>query len=146
VSINRVEDCSMRRVYYHRHVDAPVWSGGLATDLARERRTAGNEVGCLPTRSRGVSLLADAQRGSCAVRSRADLLSGELFHPLREAQFLIEHWRHHYLAVRAHRSPGGRPAAAMIAFPAFSRRDYAPQALMAQKALAPGRRGELFRS
>ena len=38
----------------------------------------------------------------------AELLNGEIFTTLREAQVLIENWRRHYNAVRPHSSLGYR--------------------------------------
>jgi putative transposase len=42
---------------------------------------------------------------------RDELLNGEIFTTLREAQVLIERWRRHYNAVRPHSSLGYRPQA-----------------------------------
>ena len=39
-------------------------------------------------------------------RLRDDLLNGEIFYTLREAQIVIESWRRHYNAVRPHASIG----------------------------------------
>ena len=44
-------------------------------------------------------------------RFRDELLNGELFYTLREAQILIEQWRIHYNTVRPHSSLGYRPPA-----------------------------------
>ena len=44
-------------------------------------------------------------------RLRDELLDGEIFFTLREAQVLIEVWRRHYNTVRPHGSLGYRPAA-----------------------------------
>ena len=44
-------------------------------------------------------------------RFRDELLNGEIFYSLREAQILIEHWRIHYNTVRPHSSLGYRPPA-----------------------------------
>lgn len=41
-------------------------------------------------------------------RFRDELLNGELFYTLREAQILIERWRHHYNTVRPHSALGYR--------------------------------------
>ena len=41
----------------------------------------------------------------------AELLDGEIFYTLKEAQVLIESWRRHYNAVRPHSSLGYRPPA-----------------------------------
>jgi transposase InsO family protein len=42
---------------------------------------------------------------------RDELLNGEAFNTLREAQVLIEAWRRHYNQVRPHSSMGYRPPA-----------------------------------
>ena len=42
---------------------------------------------------------------------RDELLNGEIFYSLREAQILIETWRQHYNTVRPHSSLGYRPPA-----------------------------------
>ena len=44
-------------------------------------------------------------------RFRDELLNGEIFHSLREARILIEHWRIHFNTVRPHSSLGYRPPA-----------------------------------
>jgi putative transposase len=44
-------------------------------------------------------------------RFRDELLNGELFYTLREAQILIERWRHHYNTVRPHSALRYRPPA-----------------------------------
>ena len=40
---------------------------------------------------------------------RDQLLNGELFYTLKEAQVIIERWRIHYNTVRPHSSLGGQP-------------------------------------
>jgi len=42
---------------------------------------------------------------------RDELLDGEIFYTLREAEVLIERWRHHYNTVRPHSALGYRPPA-----------------------------------
>ncbi|MCZ4263082.1 transposase, partial [Limimaricola sp. G21655-S1] len=42
---------------------------------------------------------------------KTELLDGEIFYTLREAQILIERWRKHYNTVRPHSSLGYRPPA-----------------------------------
>jgi transposase InsO family protein len=42
---------------------------------------------------------------------RDELLNGEIFYTLREAQVLIERWRHEYNTIRPHSSLGYRPPA-----------------------------------
>ena len=42
-------------------------------------------------------------------KMRYELLDGEKFYTLKEAQVIIERWRHHYNTVRPHSSLNGRP-------------------------------------
>ena len=42
---------------------------------------------------------------------RDELLNGEIFTTMREAEVLIENWRRHYNAIRPHSSLGYRPPA-----------------------------------
>ncbi len=42
---------------------------------------------------------------------RDELLNGEIFYSLREAQVLIELWRNHYNTLRPHSALGYRPPA-----------------------------------
>jgi transposase InsO family protein len=42
---------------------------------------------------------------------RDELLNGEIFYTLREAQVIIEHWRNHYNTRRPHSALGYRPPA-----------------------------------
>ncbi len=44
-------------------------------------------------------------------KMRDQLLNGELFYTLKEAQVIIERWRIHYNTVRPHSSLGGQPPA-----------------------------------
>ena len=48
---------------------------------------------------------------------RDELLNGEIFYTLTEAQVLIERWRQHYNTVRPHSSLGYRPPAPEIVIP-----------------------------
>ena len=68
---------------------------------------------------------------------RDELLNGELFYTLKEAQILIEHWRREYNHLRPHSSLGGRPPAPeTIAWPELSLREYAPPTFRRQPALS----------
>ncbi len=49
-----------------------------------------------------------------------ELLNGEIFYTLKEAQIVIESWRRHYNGVRPHASLGYRPPAPEVFVPAFS--------------------------
>jgi len=44
-------------------------------------------------------------------RMRDELLNGEIFYSLREAQIIIESWRNHYNTKRPHSALGYRPSA-----------------------------------
>jgi putative transposase len=57
---------------------------------------------------------------------RDELLAGEPFSTLYEAQVLIERWRRHYNAVRPHSSLGYRPPAPETILPPASGPSYAP--------------------
>jgi transposase InsO family protein len=50
-------------------------------------------------------------------RMRDELLNGEIFYSLKEAQIIIEGWRRHYNAVRPHASLGYRPPAPDVFVP-----------------------------
>jgi transposase InsO family protein len=55
-------------------------------------------------------------------RLRDELLDGEIFYSLREAEVVIESWRRHYNAVRPHASLGYRAPAPEVFVPAFAAR------------------------
>ena len=59
-------------------------------------------------------------------RLRDELLDGEIFYTLREAQVVIESWRRHYNGVRPHASLGFRPPAPEVFVPALAARPAAP--------------------
>jgi len=50
-------------------------------------------------------------------RLRDELLNGELFYTLKEAQVVIEHWRNHYNTRRPHSALGYRPPAPEVVMP-----------------------------
>jgi transposase InsO family protein len=50
-------------------------------------------------------------------RLRDELLNGEIFYTLKEAQVIIEHWRNHYNTKRPHSALGYRPPAPEVAWP-----------------------------
>jgi putative transposase len=52
-------------------------------------------------------------------RLRDELLNGEIFYSLREAQIVIESWRRHYNTIRPHASLGFTPAPEVFV-PAFA--------------------------
>ena len=68
---------------------------------------------------------------------RDELLNGEIFFTLREAQILVANWRRLYNGLRPHSSLGQRPPAPeTIVFPGFSLADYAPPTSIPEVTLA----------
>jgi len=70
-------------------------------------------------------------------RLRDELLDGEIFYTLREAQIIIESWRRHFNTIRPHASLGYKPPAPEVFVPAFAAwpaalRRPAPPATLAQ--------------
>ncbi|HEY0125960.1 MAG TPA: IS3 family transposase [Blastococcus sp.] len=59
---------------------------------------------------------------SLNARLRDELLDGEIFYSLREAEVVIESWRRHYNQVRPHASLGYRAPAPEVIVPAFAAR------------------------
>ena len=53
-------------------------------------------------------------------RLRDELLDGEIFYTLREAQIVIESWRRHFNTIRPHVSLGYKPPAPEVFVPAFA--------------------------
>ena len=71
-------------------------------------------------------------------RLRDELLDGEIFYTLREAQIVIESWRRHYNAVRPHASIGYQAPAPEVFVPALAAWPAAlRQASPTMPALAP---------
>ena len=67
---------------------------------------------------------------------RDELLNGEIFYTLKEAQILIANWRRLYNGLRPHSSLGQRPPAPeTIVLPGFSLSDFAPPKPMREVAL-----------
>jgi len=63
-----------------------------------------------------------------------ELLKGEIFYTLKEAQIVIENWRRHYDTIRPHSSLGYRPPAPeTVLWPAAQPRPASP----ATPAVAP---------
>ena len=59
-------------------------------------------------------------------RLRDELVNGEIFYTLREAQIIIDSWRRHYSAIRPHTSLGYKPPAPEVFVPALSAWPAAP--------------------
>ena len=69
-------------------------------------------------------------------RLRDELLDGEIFYTLREAQIVIESWRRHYNAVRPHAALGYKAPAPEVIVPALAAWP-APQPRPAPPAMLP---------
>ncbi|MFP6690498.1 MAG: transposase, partial [Alphaproteobacteria bacterium] len=54
-------------------------------------------------------------------RFRDELLNGELFYSLKEAQIVIEEWTKHYNTKRPHSTLGYRPAAPETVVPMYQK-------------------------
>src|SRR5580658_7621298 len=62
--------------------------------------------------SQGKSTQIACREASISEQSfRDELLNGEIFYNLKEAQVIIERWRKHYNTIRPHSSLGYRPPA-----------------------------------
>ena len=59
-------------------------------------------------------------------RLRDELLNGEIFYSLREAEIILESWRRHYNTVRPHASLGYRPPAPEVLIPTCTIEPAAP--------------------
>jgi putative transposase len=57
-------------------------------------------------------------------RMRDELLNGEIFYSLREAQIVIESWRKHYNTKRPHSALGYRPPAPEAIVPVDQRPNF----------------------
>ena len=68
---------------------------------------------------------------------RDELLNGEIFYTLKEAQILVANWRRLYNGLRPHSALGQRPPAPeTIVFPGFSLADYGPPISTSEVTLA----------
>ena len=70
--------------------------------------------------------LACREAGVSEQSFRDELLNGEIFYSLKEAQVLIEQWRHHYNTARPHSSLGYRPPAPQTLMPTTPHLDARP--------------------
>ena len=71
-------------------------------------------IAAVGTRTAFIEKASPWENGYCESfngKLRDELLNGEIFCTLKEAQVLIESWRRHYNAVRPHSSLGYRPPA-----------------------------------
>jgi hypothetical protein len=69
---------------------------------------------------RGTAFPTTGYIESFNARLRDELLNGEIFYSLREAEIILESWRRHYNTVRPHASLGYRPPAPEVFIPSPS--------------------------
>jgi hypothetical protein len=82
------------------------------------------------------ALLSPLYGRARGVQRRDELLSGEIFYTLKEAQIVIAGWRRLYNGLRPLSSLGHRPPAPeTIVWPGFSLADYGPPSLTREVAL-----------
>jgi hypothetical protein len=82
------------------------------------------------------ALLSPLYGRARGVQRRDELLGGEIFYTLKEAQIVIAGWRRLYNGLRPHSSLGQRPPAPeTIVWPGLSLADYGPPSLTREVAL-----------
>ena len=90
--------------------------GGMQASQARKLRDLEREnarlkkLGAVPERYSG-SPWENGYNESFNGKLGDELLNGEIFHALRQAQILVERWRRHYNTIRPHSSLGYKPPA-----------------------------------
>src|SRR5262249_22549056 len=113
---------------------------GLSSQPRPCRNGSWLSVPRLPTSS-GAAPGRTATFESFNARLRDELLNGEIFYSLREAQIVIESWRRHYNTIRPHQSLDYKPPApevfvpALAAWPAALRRPAPPATLAPRPTL-----------
>src|SRR3569623_965833 len=78
------------------------------------------QVDVLVSQGRSVADAIRAIRATEVTRLRDELLDGDVFYTLREAEVAIESWRRHYNGVRPHASLGFKPPAPEVFVPALA--------------------------
>ncbi len=77
-------------------------------------------LACVGTKTMYIEPGSPWENGYCEAfngKFRDELLNGEIFYTLREAQIIIERWRHQYNAIRPHSSLNYRPSAPQATSP-----------------------------
>jgi transposase InsO family protein len=77
--------------------------------IARKLRTWLKQLGVGPLYIEPGSPWENGYCESFNGKMRYQLLDGELFYTLKEAEVMIEKWRVHYNTIRPHSSLGGKP-------------------------------------
>src|SRR6516162_4654225 len=94
--------------YFRSWVGMPInWRG-------TSRRPVHDWIGAVGAKTAYIERGSSWENGfieSFNARLRDELLDGETFYTLREAQIVIESWRRHYNTIRPHASIGYKPPA-----------------------------------
>src|SRR5580704_5073464 len=77
------------------------------------------------TMGQGKSAQLACREAGISEQLRDELLNGEIFYSLKEAQVVIEQWRKHYNMIRPHSSLGYRPPAPHTSSPFLAPLDQA---------------------
>jgi putative transposase len=85
----------------------------IATNLQRWLAAVGSQTLYIEPRSLGENGYCESFNG----KSRNELLNGEILYTLREAQIVIEQWRHHFNTLRPHSALNYRPPAPKAILP-----------------------------
>jgi Integrase core domain len=108
------------------------WFGPAGTDIMLSKS---------PTRERPPCLRKNSFWFWRHARLRDELLNGEIFYTLRDAQIVAESWRRHDNTIRPHASLGYKPPAPQVFIPTFAawptalRRPASPATLAQRPAL-----------
>lgn len=94
-----------------RGVPAYIWSDNAPEFIAQAVRDWITAVGAKTAYIEPGSPWENGYCESFNARLRDELLNGEVFYSLREAQILIEQWRKHYNTKQPHSFPGCHPLA-----------------------------------
>jgi len=105
----------------HRRPDRPVHSEGCAPAYIRSdngpefiAEAVRDWIKAVGAKTAYIEPGSPWENGYCESfngRMRDELLNGEIFYSLREAQIIIERWRNHYNTKRPHSALGYRPPA-----------------------------------
>src|SRR5262249_10315792 len=103
-----------------RGIPAHIRSDTNHSSSPRRNRTGSRLPVPRPPPSTGAAPGRPATSRASMPRFRDELLNGEIFYTLREAQIVIESWRRHYNTIRPHASIGYKPPAPEVFVPAFA--------------------------
>lgn len=92
----------------------------LAKATAHERKSPRQWLGRIGVKTLNIEPGSPWEKGYCESfngKLREELLNGEIFYTLKEAQIVIENWRQHFNNIRPHSSLGYIPPAPQAILP-----------------------------